>query len=676
MDRMKRIGLANRFLIAGTCIAVTVAGSPVHAIDNKGGSIEHHEAAAAVITTARVPAIPESERTVNLALTANDVIPTGNDWIALPSIRASDGALQNFNVISMRYRGLLELAGVGARPLMAPFIEIAGERRPLAHLVWSLRDYWIPTGTMEADGVRVQLTYVAPPDSRAAIVRFRVTNLRTTPLRVAPGMELDWGRTNRVTYTREPLSGRRAMSPTPIDTDMEIFEYNTDDTQMAWGFAYVGSQGTLHTSSDNPGLTARHETELAPGQTLDMHFVIGAGLDEYSAAYAMRVLNKKIDRYGLDGVIDQAADDAHRRTRTTGNPELDRIMNRNLLFTTYYAWGRAIDTEQFVGMTSRSNRYYVSAAYWDRDALLWSFPAILDSDPARAREVLDYALGIQARNAGIHSRFIDGVVLEDGFELDELAAPIVALASYIDKTHDLAMLERHRAAVDILLERLRAQRDPATGLFATFQDSQDEYVRKPFSIYDNVLAWKALGDFAKIAALEHRTREAASLTSAAAKLKAAIYRYGVSDGPEGAGGPIFAANVDASGADFVDVPPGSLMKLPALGFVTEDDPIFRRTYAWLHSAHYAYSYSGEPYGLPGSYRLPFTTSWEVADHLRLKAGRAQALKILKQSPWDGGIITEGVKADTGIPDSQGLAFATAAGYVAHTICQQFCIDRR
>ena len=110
------------------------------------------------------------------------------------------------------------------------------------------------------------------------------------------------------------------MSPTPIDTDMEIFKYKTDDTQMAWGFAYVGSHGVLHTGTDNPGLTARHEAELAPGQTLDMHFLIGVGLEEYSAAYAMRVLNKRIDRYGLDGVIDQAADDAHRRTRTTGDP--------------------------------------------------------------------------------------------------------------------------------------------------------------------------------------------------------------------------------------------------------------------------------------------------------------------------------------------------------------------
>jgi len=351
-------------------------------------------------------------------------------------------------------------------------------------------------------------------------------------------------------------------------------------------------------------------------------------------------------------------------------------MNRNLLFTTYYAWGRAIDTEQFVGMTSRSNRYYVSAAYWDRDAMLWSFPALLDSDPDRAREALDYALGVQARNIGIHSRFIDGIVLEDGFELDELAAPIIALASYLDKTRDMSMLERHRAVIDTLLQRLRAQRDPTTGLYATFQDSQDEYLKKPFNIYDNVIVWRALRDLAAIAAREHKSRDQAALTAEAAALSAAIHRYGVRDGAKGAGGPIFAATVDANSADFADIPPGSLMKLPALGFISEGDPLFRRTYAWLHSSGYQYSYSDQPYGLPGSYRLPFTTSWEVADHLRLKEGRAKALMILRHSPWDGGIITEGVKADTGIPDTQGLAFATAAGYVAHTICDRFCIDRR
>jgi GH15 family glucan-1,4-alpha-glucosidase len=278
-------------------------------------------------------------------------------------------------------------------------------------------------------------------------------------------------------------------------------------------------------------------------------------------------------------------------------------------------------------------------------------------------------LGSQARNLGIHSRFIDGVVLEDGFELDELVAPVVALKSYVDATGDRSLVTRYASQLDLIKARLSALRDPATGLYETFQDAEDEYVRKPFSVYDNVLTWKALNDLAAL-------RGDADLRTRAASLKAAIMKYGVRSGAPGASGPIFAATVSASDADFMDVPPGSLMKLPYLGFIAEDDPLFVRTYDWLHSRNYQYSYSDQPWGLPGSYRLPFTTSWSVADHLRLKAGRAQALKVLTGSPWDGGIITEGVKADTGLADQQGRGFATAAGYIGHTICAQFCTDRK
>lgn len=627
------------------------------------------EAAAAMRPT-------QADTETPLKLAADDVIATGNDWMALPSIRAGDAALMDFNIISMRYRGLIEFAGAPGQPVMKPFLTVDGAAKPLSGLSWSLRDYWLPTGTMEANGLRTRISYVAPSGSRAAIIRFQITNLGTAPAKVAPGMEVNWAATHRVTYSPEPLSGARTMSPTPIDTDMEIFNYKTDDTQFAWGFAYVGSQGTLHGEDGNPGVTAEHPAVLAPGQTLDIHFLIGVGLDEYSAAYAMRVLNKRIDRYGIDGVIDQAAAEARRHTRTTGRADLDRVMNRNMLFTTYYAWGRALDTEQFVGMTSRSNRYYVSAAYWDRDALLWSFPALLDSDPARAREALDYVFGTQARNIGIHSRFIDGVVLEDGLELDELVAPLVALKSYIDATGDLSLLDRYGAQVDTIESRMFALRDPGTGLYETFQDAEDEYVQKPFSVYDNVIAWKALNDLAAMRNHRGRGADARDLRGRAAALKSAILKYGVRTGAEGADGPIFAATVNATAGDFMDVPPGSLLKLPYLGFISQDDPLFVRTYAWLHSGHYQYSYSDQPWGLPGSYRLPFTTSWSVADHLRLKAGEAKALKILTESPWDGGIITEGVKPDSGIPDQQGRAFATAAGYVAHVICERFCTDRK
>src|SRR5436190_18661171 len=100
-----------------------------------------------------VPAEHETE----LALAPDDVIPTGNDWIALPSIRAGDGALMDFNIISMRYRGLIEFAGAAGQPLMKPFLNIGGVNKPLADLRWTLRDYWLPTGTMAADGLRTQI---------------------------------------------------------------------------------------------------------------------------------------------------------------------------------------------------------------------------------------------------------------------------------------------------------------------------------------------------------------------------------------------------------------------------------------------------------------------------------------------------------------------------------------
>lgn len=618
-------------------------------------------------------AVPASgQAPVPLQLGQNDVIPTGNDWIALPSIRARDGALQNLNVLAMRYRGLIEAGGPGGKPLLTPFLTVDGERRSFANLGWTLQGYWIPTGTMQADGLEARITYVTPPGYRVALVRLTLTNHRKQPVEAGLGVDLAWGAMKRVTYSPEPLSGRLSMQAAPWDRDMQVFTYGVDDAQYAWGFSYAGTTGTLQ-GGDAPGVTAARTTRLAPGATLDLHFTISAGLEEYGVSKTITVVEKAIDRIGFDGLIAQSAREAMRHTRRTGDPQLDLVMNRNYLFTTYFAWGRTIDTEQFVGVTSRSNRYYVSAAYWDRDAMLWSFPALLDTDVGRAREALDHALGAQGRNAGVHSRYIDGVVLEDGFELDELVAPLVALAAYVDKTDDVSLPAAHRDRIAALRQALESHRDPATGLYDTFQDAQDEYIKKPFQVYDNALVWKALNDLAQLDARRGDAAGAAATRRSAADLRRAILKYGTGT-PPGGEGASFASAVDGKAADFADVPPGSLLKLPMLGFVAEDDPLFRRTYDWLHGAHYAWSYADKPYGLPGSYRLPFTTSWSVADHLRLKRGRAQALKIVRGSPWDGGIITEGVSPDDGSAQDSGRAFATAAGYVAHAVCELACRD--
>ncbi|MGH7743645.1 MAG: glycoside hydrolase family 125 protein, partial [Candidatus Dormibacteria bacterium] len=217
-----------------------------------------------------------------------------------------------------------------------------------------------------------------------------------------------------------------------------------------------------------------------------------------------------------------------------------------------------------------------------------------------------------------------------------------------------------------------ARFDAETGLYSSLQDPQDEYRKQAFLTYDNVLTWKAMQD---LAVLFERLKDPASaqeMTQKAGALRKAILQRMVSDGAAGATGPIFVCGTDGKKPLFDDIPPGSLLKLPALGFVPENDPVFARTYEWLHSKNFPYSYSDKPYGLPGSYRLPITTSWSVADHLSLRRGREQALKILRASSWDGGIISEGVDPSSGVVDYPGRAFATAAGYVADAICREFC----
>jgi len=80
-----------------------------------------------------------------LNLKPGDVLPTGNQWIALPEIRADDGALMSFNVLSMRDRGLLQVSGEGGSPVLQPYFQADGKQVPFLNPAWELIEYWIPS---------------------------------------------------------------------------------------------------------------------------------------------------------------------------------------------------------------------------------------------------------------------------------------------------------------------------------------------------------------------------------------------------------------------------------------------------------------------------------------------------------------------------------------------------
>ncbi|MEG0270526.1 MAG: metal-independent alpha-mannosidase, partial [Clostridia bacterium] len=229
---------------------------------------------------------------------------------------------------------------------------------------------------------------------------------------------------------------------------------------------------------------------LAPNETAEADFIFGIGYETVAAATSA----KHLLPIGYERAHADTLQWLKERTLDVPDQKIKQLLNTNLFFSFFYASGKTLDTEEFCLMTSRSPRYYVSAAYWDRDSLLWSFPAIVLTDTAYAREILYYVFEKQIRNVGMHSRFIDGTLLEPGFELDELCAPVIALERYIARSGDRSFLSIPivQNGLKRILNLLKTKKHPKEDLYETFLQPTDDEVVYPYLTYDNVLVWRAL----------------------------------------------------------------------------------------------------------------------------------------------------------------------------------------
>ena len=399
------------------------------------------------------------------------------------------------------------------------------------------------------------------------------------------------------------------------------------------------------------------ELNAKAGQEEAFTIFWGLGFEEVAAATSA----KEQLRRGWDWLYRKTADWLDKRTMQLPTPELTEVYNVNQFFCLFYATGRTFDTEELICATSRSTRYYVSAAYWDRDSLLWAFPTILRADAALAKEVLTYVFTRQRQNIGVHSRFIDGTMLEPGFELDELVAPVLALQAYLSETRDEAFLQERfvQDGLSLILARLREARHPDTALYETFLQPTDDEIVHPYLTYDNVLVWRALQLLA-----DWRPAQRGSLLAEADAVRAAIFTHCVKKDADGQ--PYFAWSVDLAGHhDVYDEPPGSLQLLPYYGFCERTDVIWQNTVRMIRSADYKFSFAGKPIAEIGCPHAPWP--WVLSLCNSLLCGHAeQALRELTIMPMDNGIACESVDADTG-ECTTGSAFATCAGFLCHAL---------
>lgn len=77
-------------------------------------------------------------------------LPTGNEQISIPRLNEVTAAIEDITFLYMACRGLLDLRGGKAQPLMQPFVEADGTPLPLQDLCWRREAYWVPAFTAAA----------------------------------------------------------------------------------------------------------------------------------------------------------------------------------------------------------------------------------------------------------------------------------------------------------------------------------------------------------------------------------------------------------------------------------------------------------------------------------------------------------------------------------------------
>ena len=93
-------------------------------------------------------------------------LPTGNEMISLPKINENTAGIEDFTYLSMQHKGLIEVRGNESKPLIAPFVQIGGERISLSNMIWTREHYWIPSLSAKAGSHDFSMKVLTPIGER------------------------------------------------------------------------------------------------------------------------------------------------------------------------------------------------------------------------------------------------------------------------------------------------------------------------------------------------------------------------------------------------------------------------------------------------------------------------------------------------------------------------------
>ncbi|HEX2718253.1 MAG TPA: hypothetical protein VHM67_11275 [Gemmatimonadaceae bacterium] len=502
---------------------------------------------------------------------------TGNHWLAIPCIHPADGAIHAIGVVHRGARAAVELAGDagfvgGLGPALArPTIVADGQRIELAQhgIAWERALNWLPTFTCSAKSLVIRGTIFAPygrdADMAGAVYAIALENRASQSVAVTLSLEGTLAHRQLRVRTTRPSDDAHRVSRTP------------DGIVLLEGAALPGLVAVaLAADTDVPveideasGTYAlRREVRVPAGGRSQVAFYLAAGPERDSAHATVGAMRRR----GWRDLLTATRDALQALEQATGNEELDRFINRNLLFAYFYAVGRALDDAHYYMVRTRVpwNGRGMTARDWD--VLAWILPAVQLADHGLAREILIRACELHGYAPGQGVHYLDGTLFEPGFSLEGAAAYALAVDRYIRDTEDDQIVEEPVVADTLYLasEDLAARRDRNVPLYSTEVTPSGGPTAHPYTLHGNAVAALALDVFRRT--LDEDTARDVEDPDA---VRAAIRRHFVLGRAEKT---TFAAAVDLAGSSSADDDAtGSALWLPLYEAVERSDSTYRRT---------------------------------------------------------------------------------------------------
>ncbi|HVD04881.1 MAG TPA: hypothetical protein VNB89_02645 [Gemmatimonadaceae bacterium] len=502
---------------------------------------------------------------------------TGNHWLALPCIHPADGSLHAVGVIHRGARAAIELAGSAdfaagsGPPLVRPTLVVDGQRIELAQhgMAWERALNWLPTFTCSTGNIVIRGTIFAPygrdADMAGAVYAIALENRGSQSVAVTLSLEGVLGHRQQRVRTARPFDDAHRVSRTP--DGVVVLEGAALPGVVSLAFS-ADSDVDVEVDEARATFALRRELRVPAGGRSQAAFYLAAGPERDGARATVGVMRRR----GWRELLTATRDALQGLEQSTGNEEMDRLINRNLLFSYFYAVGRALDDAHYYLMRTRAPWNGRGLTVRDWEALAWTLPAVQLADAALARELLIRACELHGYAPGQGVHYLDGTLFEPGFSLEGAASYAIAVDRYIRDSEDDQIVEEPVVADTLYLsaDDLATRRDRNIPLYSTEVTLSGAPTTHPFTLHGNAVTAQALEIFRRT--LDEETAKDVEDPEA---VRAAMRRHFVLGRAEKTS---FASAVDLAGASSADDDPhGSALWLPLYEAVYRQDSTYRRT---------------------------------------------------------------------------------------------------